>query len=100
MNRAFITLSAAILLSLSPSTACASAGDYHMDVYSPNDVNIKNQAAQQRQQELQNSIRYQQQQSTWNNINRNLENQNIDSNTSRYNNSYGNNSSYGYSNHF
>lgn len=99
MNRTFITLSTAILLSLSASTVFASAGDYHMDVYSPNDVNIKNQAAQQRQQELQNSIRYQQQQSTLNNINRNLEYQNIDTNASRYNNSYSNRG-YGYSNHF
>lgn len=100
MNRAFFTLSTTVLLSLSTLTAFASAGDYHMDVYSPNDVNIKNQAAQQRQQELQNLIRYQQQQSTWNNINRNLENQNIDSNSSRYNNSSYSNSNYGYSSHF
>lgn len=99
MNRTFITLSTAILLSLSALTAFASAGDYHMDVYSPNDVNIKNQAAQQRQQELQNSIRYQQQQNTLNNINRNLEYQNMNNGTNGYNNSYSNRS-YGYSNHF
>lgn len=101
MNRAFIILSTAILLSLPALSAYASAGDYHMDVYSPNDVNIKNQAAQQKQQELQNSIRYQQQQSTLNNIGRNLENQNMNTgnNGYNYNNSYSTRS-YGYSSHF
>lgn len=97
MNRTFITLSTAILLSLSALTV--QAWEYTPPPVIIDNTNIANQADFQRQQELQNSIRYQQQQSTLNNINRNLEYQNMNNSSNRYNNGYSNRS-YGYSNHF